>query len=234
MRSAERACWLRSAIAGYAGCNGTRPIAKVLQEPRSAPRGESQAAAWQNSREYLLPIRYQHQAIAKPSLLLGELVQLENDVDVKLTYDARIETRLPEDQDPPISVPYARTHALACLSARDTSSQEDRKSGQERTSPTPTLVVGSSLHRESQSSTTSTTTQKILADRASEEHGGVALNKEEARADAANGPHGGKADEVSSGGVRGLSTHGSTPRDGETIPLNSEAGSLRRVPSVLG
>ena len=56
MRSAERACWLRSAIAGYAGCNGTRPIAKVLQEPRSAPRGESQAAAWQNSREYLLPI----------------------------------------------------------------------------------------------------------------------------------------------------------------------------------
>ena len=80
MRSAERACWLRSAIAGYAGCNGTRPIAKVLQEPRSAPRVESQAAAWQDSREYLLNIRYQHQAIAKPSLLLGELAQLKNDV----------------------------------------------------------------------------------------------------------------------------------------------------------
>ena len=56
MRSAERACWLRSAIASYAGCNGTRPIAKVQLEPRSAPRGESQAAAWQDSREYLLPI----------------------------------------------------------------------------------------------------------------------------------------------------------------------------------
>ena len=225
MRSAERACWLRSAIAGYAGCNGTRPIAKVLQEPRSAPRGESQAAAWQNSREYLLPIRYQHQAIAKPSLLLGELAQLENDVDVKLTYDARIETRLPEGQDPPISVPHARTHALACLSARDTSGQEDRKSGQERTSPTPTLVVGSSLHRESQSSTTSTTTQKILADRASEEHGGVALNKEEARADAADGPHGGKADEVSSGGFREpcLSTHGSTLSVDEPNPLRRPA-----------
>ena len=61
MRSAERACWLRSAIASYAGCNGTRPIAKVQLEPRSAPRGESQAAAWQNSREYLLPIEFSKQ-----------------------------------------------------------------------------------------------------------------------------------------------------------------------------
>ena len=56
MKPSGRAYWLRSAIASYAGCNGTRPIAKVLREPCSAPRGESQAAAWQYSREYLLPI----------------------------------------------------------------------------------------------------------------------------------------------------------------------------------
>ena len=57
MKPSGRAYWLRSAIASYAGCNGTRPIAKVQLEPCSAPRGESQAAAWQDTREYLLPIR---------------------------------------------------------------------------------------------------------------------------------------------------------------------------------
>ena len=194
MMSPERAYRLRSAFTGYARGIGTRPVAKVAQRPCSGPHGESRAAAWQEPWDHLLNIRYQHQVIAKRSLLLGELRQLKNELDVKWTYDARTMTRLPEHQDQPRSVPHARTHALACLSARDTS-------GQERTSPTPTLVVGSSLHRESQSSTTSTTTQKILADRASEEHGGVALNKEEKRADAAVGPHGGKADEVSSGGI---------------------------------
>ena len=115
-------------------------FAEVTLRPRIASQGVSQAAACQISREYLHSIRYQHQVIAKPSLLLGELRRLRYELDVKGTYDAQIETRLPEDQDLPISVPHARTHALACLSARDTS-------GQERTSPTPTLVVGSSLHR---------------------------------------------------------------------------------------
>ena len=60
MKPTERAYRLRSAIASYAGCNGTRPIAKVQLEPCSAPRGESQAAAWQDSREYLLHLLHVH------------------------------------------------------------------------------------------------------------------------------------------------------------------------------